>query len=671
MRTKAKSIVYSLVVALMLSAVFCVCGTFHIGKTPSAYADPPQVSVDFINNVYGGFVDAEDVALGSETYETGAVVSFKMNIDNRCIIPEITSTNYSNYLDITGDYDTAWYNQGIISIILQDSPITIRLKNLTVRTVQLSLPTGEDGKFQVIYDDSLAVNYGTEVSFSIKFEKSYNKNLDTIIMNCNDAPLSGVIDRANDSIEYTQIVNENTTFRITNNINLNMYNVVFKYYGSTSNIAEQNVLHGYDATPPTISPDGYSFQGWSGSYENITSDIVLYPNLVPEEYTVTYIDDNGDELSTEAGILYNGSATTYIPIRTGYSFDKWVDREGNEVNLSCIKESVTVYATYTKKTYRIVFMYNSAVIATENVQYLDDATPPEIEVPVGQTFIGWQEGYLDVTKDAIINAVFSLNTYTITFVDIKNNNVLLTRMVAYGAKVPMPEATDYGLRVTVNGYYHDKDSSAVFNFDSAITSTKTIYVDIDFEYKKINYFIDNKPYLSFDVIYGKSFTNIPVLPHRTGYDIVAPVWSIGEFIAVTDDVRVDAIYTINVYNVKLTMPNGEDIIYRVEHGDSISNIPEYKVSGVFNKLSVDLLKINNIDSDREIKVVVTKRIELILSICAVLATMLLISAIMFIKMILKNLEEKHKLEEAKSREYQEKLKKMQEEEKRYKEKMRF
>lgn len=66
---------------------------------------------------------------------------------------------------------------------------------------------------------------------------------------------------------------------------------------------------------------------------------------------------------------------------------------------------------------------------------------------------------------------------------------------------------------------------------------------------------------------------LPEIPHKVGYDQVAPYWSIQEFGEITENIRVDAIYTINKYNVDFYV--NDQLFHRevVEHGKAANYPP--------------------------------------------------------------------------------------------------
>lgn len=91
-------------------------------------------------------------------------------------------------------------------------------------------------------------------------------------------------------------------------------------------LSTQSVKYGQNATPP-VSPErqGYSFQGWEGSYYNVTSDINITAMYRINTYTVKFLDKNGDVIGTPQKVTYGSSAVEPENKNTpvGYKFVGW------------------------------------------------------------------------------------------------------------------------------------------------------------------------------------------------------------------------------------------------------------------------------------------------------------------------------------------------------------
>ena len=105
---------------------------------------------------------------------------------------------------------------------------------------------------------------------------------------------------------------------------------------------------------------------------------------------------------------------------------------------SKVKNGDTVYVKWTINKYTVTFMDGEKVLkAYKNVTHGDTVTAPEVPKKDGKTFKGWDKGFSKVTSDLTINAVYDVNTVTVTFKD--GEKVLETQTVEYEAAATAPD----------------------------------------------------------------------------------------------------------------------------------------------------------------------------------------------------------------------------------------
>lgn len=105
---------------------------------------------------------------------------------------------------------------------------------------------------------------------------------------------------------------------------------------------------------------------------------------------------------------------------------------------SKVKNGDTVYVKWTINKYTVTFMDGEKVLETfTNVRHGDTVTAPEVSEKYGKTFIGWDKKFDNVTSDLTINAVYDVNTFTVTFKD--GEKVLETQTVEYEAAATAPD----------------------------------------------------------------------------------------------------------------------------------------------------------------------------------------------------------------------------------------
>ncbi len=108
------------------------------------------------------------------------------------------------------------------------------------------------------------------------------------------------------------------------------------------------------------------------------------------------------------------------------------DKAGN-----AIEYKVTVYKNYT-----VTYKVDGNVVDTQTVGHGKDATAPAISEKEGytQTAPTWDKDSKNITADTEINAVYTINEYTITFID--ENGVFKVLTCKHGETVTMPDVPE-------------------------------------------------------------------------------------------------------------------------------------------------------------------------------------------------------------------------------------
>ena len=127
---------------------------------------------------------------------------------------------------------------------------------------------------------------------------------------------------------------------------------------------------------------------------------------------------------------------------------------------SKVKNGDTVYVKWTINKYTVTFMDGEKVLETfTNVRHGDTVTAPEVSEKYGKTFIGWDKKFDNVTSDLTINAVYDVNTFTVTFKD--GEKVLETQTVEYEAAATAPDTARLSPPEGMHFKEWDKDFSKV------------------------------------------------------------------------------------------------------------------------------------------------------------------------------------------------------------------
>lgn len=127
---------------------------------------------------------------------------------------------------------------------------------------------------------------------------------------------------------------------------------------------------------------------------------------------------------------------------------------------SKVKNGDTVYVKWTINKYTVTFMDGEKVLETfTNVPHGSAVTAPEVSKKDGKTFKEWDKDFSKVTSDLTINAVYDVDTFTVTFKD--GEKVLETQTVEYEAAAIAPDTARLSPPEGMHFAKWDKDFSKV------------------------------------------------------------------------------------------------------------------------------------------------------------------------------------------------------------------
>lgn len=135
-------------------------------------------------------------------------------------------------------------------------------------------------------------------------------------------------------------------------------------YGSVISTAE--VQSGEDATPPADPVrEGYVFDGWDGSFANVTENRTINAKWrIPEGevgYTVTFVDGFGGTIATQLVREGDAAVAPADPVRDGYTFTGW-----KPVSFSAIWADLTVVAQWLNNDQLTIDAVRDAIAALPN-----------------------------------------------------------------------------------------------------------------------------------------------------------------------------------------------------------------------------------------------------------------------------------------------------------------
>lgn len=227
---------------------------------------------------------------------------------------------------------------------------------------------------------------------------------------------------------------------------------------------------------------------------------------------------------------------------------------------SKVKNGDTVYVKWTINKYTVTFMDGEKVLETfTNVPHGDTVTAPEVPKKDGKTFKEWDKDFSKVTSDLMINAVYDVDTFTVTFKD--GEKVLETQTVEYEAAATAPDTARLSPPEGMHFAKWDKDFSKV---------TESIEVSAVYELNE------------YTVIFKNEETVISIQPVKHGFAATAPNvvdtatkkfvgWD-KSFDNVTSDIIVNAKFETKKFTLTFINFDGTSVYTaEVEYGASISD----------------------------------------------------------------------------------------------------
>ena len=174
----------------------------------------------------------------------------------------------------------------------------------------------------------------------------------------------------------------------------NFYKVTFVGFNNVV-IREDTIKEGQSATPPSIPEiPGYTANGWSGNYSNVTKDEIVTAKYNVITYSITYKTNGGSGNGGNPG-TYNVESQISLKApgaRNGYTFAGWYDNAeftGNPVTeiAKGTTGNLTLYARWKNEKGLWLKWKGLAEDAELSTLYTGTAIKPEFEVYVGNTLL--------------------------------------------------------------------------------------------------------------------------------------------------------------------------------------------------------------------------------------------------------------------------------------------
>ena len=384
------------------------------------------------------------------------------------------------------------------------------------------------------------------------------------------------------------------------------------------------------------APEGYEFSGWTDKPETMpASDITVNGTTTAKSYTVTW-NVNGEKVG-ETTVKFGDAIADYeYAAPAGYNFSGWTDKPE-----TMPASNITVNGTTTAKTYTVTWKVDGEVVGTTTETFGQPIADYNYQAPVGSTFGGWLDKpeTMPDNENLVINGTLRADIHTITWK--VNGEVIATTNAVYGAEIADYDYTaptgytfsgwtdkpatmpannievngtttikTYTVKWTINGEYYNSTevkygeavtapqytipaghSFAWGDIPSAMPDDDNLVINgtLTINRYTITYYYDEaetQVYFTETLDYGTAPTakEAPTLKGKRFVD-----WDSDVPAALTQDVKLHALFTDIEYTVIFKGPEGNLLDWTVTYEDAIDAITEadaavegYTFTGVWN-----------------------------------------------------------------------------------------
>ena len=323
------------------------------------------------------------------------------------------------------------------------------------------------------------------------------------------------------------------------------------------------------------APAGYTFSGWTDKPETMpASNITVNGTTTAKTYTVTWKVD-GEVVGTTTETFGQPIADYNYQAPVGSTFGGWLDKPETMPD----NENLVINGTLRADIHTITWKVNGEVIATTNAVYGAEIADYDYTAPTGYTFSGWTDKPATMPANNIeVNGTTTIKTYTVKWTI--NGEYYNSTEVKYGEAVTAPQ---YTIPAGHSFAWGDIPSAMPDDDNLVINGTLTI------NRYTITYYYDEaetQVYFTETLDYGTAPTakEAPTLKGKRFVD-----WDSDVPAALTQDVKLHALFTDIEYTVIFKGPEGNLLDWTVTYEDAIDAITEadaavegYTFTGVWN-----------------------------------------------------------------------------------------
>ena len=253
----------------------------------------------------------------------------------------------------------------------------------------------------------------------------------------------------------------------------NIYKVEYDLNGGEGEIGPVNIKAGkYILKPNDPQRKGYDFDGW---YDNLTdsekfdftqyqimSDITLHANWRLKQYNVIYnlANDEQNDETNPTTVTINDVISLKPATKTGYEFDKWIDKDGNTVTkLENIEKDIELYPVWKGNAnidYKVIYKLEKEDGSyEERIETLKGIAGSTVQAEI-KDFNGYSFnkdkskiiGKVNGDGSTILEVVYDITNHTVKF-DTDGGSLIPDEIVKHGGKIktqdkPSKENSQFG-----------------------------------------------------------------------------------------------------------------------------------------------------------------------------------------------------------------------------------
>ena len=304
------------------------------------------------------------------------------------------------------------------------------------------------------------------------------------------------------------------------------------------------------------------------------SNITVNGTTTAKTYTVTWKVD-GEVVGTTTETFGQPIADYNYQAPVGSTFGGWLDKPETMPD----NENLVINGTLSADIHTITWKVNGEVIATTSAVYGAEIADYDYTAPTGYTFSGWTDKPATMPANNIeVNGTTTIKTYTVKWTI--NGEYYNSTEVKYGEAVTAPQ---YTIPAGHSFAWGDIPSAMPDDDNLVINGTLTI------NRYTITYYYDEaetQVYFTETLDYGTAPTakEAPTLKGKKFVD-----WDGDVPAALTQDVKLHALFTDIEYTVIFKGPEGNLLDWTVTYEDAIDAITEadaavegYTFTGVWN-----------------------------------------------------------------------------------------